>query len=228
MAMKEGKSPIRGPFGGPDKGTLLELSHIAKQASGTIILSPIAHDPQHLDNCLLAFSACGFSVKKTELHYYRFVSDEFDDGISKGQKKCLRHDSRVVLVSDLSERLYSVISTNRESKGRKLSMSYEQVSAMQNATNGVVCFRLEDYSACAICIRVSPNVLYVWAWGDNGKGSPVVRLAKGIFDWCKSQEIKILDIGNALNEDGTENEGLRDFKLRLGFKPTVKVTISNV
>ena len=82
--------------------------------------------------------------------------------------------------------------------------------------------------ASAICIRISPDILYVFYWGDaDGTStlSPVVVLAAGIYERCQMLGIRLLDAGISTDQ-GRLNEGLRTFKRNLGFAESSRLTLA--
>ena len=84
--------------------------------------------------------------------------------------------------------------------------------------------------AYAVCVKIRRDILYVLYWGedfDHRKNSPVVFLAKSIIDFCIDNKITYLDAGiSSLN--GDLDQGLYDFKSRLGFRPSSKYIIEGI
>ena len=233
-------SPLRGTFAGPSGGSMKDLERVVQDAlaiSGQhhYKLAPQGHDAAHFAQTYNVLVRAGFKVSRHELNYERPVNNSgaFEQGLSRGEFKhlnaCLRAGWEVT-ASNFDGQIYDVIAENRKRKGRELSMSYEAVRDMAEAfPEELVCFRVNRLRdlATAICLRLSPDILYVYAWGDIGDAehSPIVLLAHGIYEWCCMNGVKLLDIGTA-TEDGVPNVGLTDFKMRLGFRPSLKITMS--
>ena len=147
--------------------------------------------------------------------FIRRVSGPFEDGLAKGERKALRRldESGLTVMESNVDECYPIILDNRERKGRPYSMSLNDWKVLATEPDSVHCFMAGDIAA-AMCVRVSPETLYVQAWGDREtKKSPVVLLCKGIYNWCSENSFDVLDIGIA-----GDNAGLADFKRRLGFR----------
>lgn len=153
--------------------------------------------------------------------FLRRISGPFEDGISKGERKRLRKLESIgfrVEPGSISV-CYPIIADNRERQSRKYGLSFADWEAFLLIPDTVYCFAvMPGLLAAAMCVRVEPRTLYVSAWADahgQEKLSPVVLLAKGIYDFCAANGITLLDIGIA-----GDNEGLRAFKTRIGFHET--------
>lgn len=197
--------------------------------ASTVTLAPAGHDGEIFALSVAAFLQAGFIVSAAELNYERSVYVRFAPGVSRGQLRCieaLEDKGHVVSEVDLNEYDHGVLVRNRQARGRKLTLGLDELGRQREAIPGhMVCFHVAlpgyDAVAAAICMRVSPDVLYVWAWGDEPgcEGSPVTLLAKGIYGWCVESKTKLLDIGTAAEA------GLMQFKSSLGFSPSLKLTM---
>lgn len=160
-----------------------------------------------------------YASSPKEDRFVRLVSGEFEREISVGQKKALRKLEGMGLAVELASVpvCFPIIEDNRSRKGRPYSMTLDNWLDLDCIPHTVYCFAvMPGILAAAMCVRVSPDTLYVQAWGDaqgQEKLSPVVLLCKGIYDWCSENGFSLLDIGIA-----GDNEGLADFKRRLGFR----------
>lgn len=87
-------------------------------------------------------------------------------------------------------------------------------------------FNNNELVAASICIGVKKGVLYDFCHSHAPAYehlSPVVLLIASIYEYCRSQKIKLLDVGtSALN--GIPNYPLLHFKRMLGCEPTMKLT----
>ena len=233
-------SPLRGTFAGPSAGTMQDIEGVVGQALALrgqqhYKLAPQGHDGAHFATTYNVLTRLGFKVSQHDLNYERPVIGlgAFENGLSRGEQKHLHACDRAgwrAELTPLDHGLYGVIADNRIRKGRALSMSYDAVKAMDTTFPGaLLCFRITRNIdlASAICLRLSPDIVYVYAWGDIAgcEHSPIVMLAAGIYDWCAGEGVKIMDIGTA-TEDGVPNPGLTAFKERLGFRPSLKLTMS--
>lgn len=149
--------------------------------------------------------------------FVRQVSGEFERELAKGEMKRLRKLSGFRVEEAPIPVCYPIVLDNRERKGRNYSMTLADWNALAVEPHTVYGFCvMPGLLAAALCVRVSPDTLYVQAWGDargQEKLSPVVLLCKGIYDWCSENEFEWLDVGIA-----GDNEGLAAFKKRLGFR----------
>ena len=233
-------SPLRGTFAGPSSGSLKDLERVVDMAIDLrgqfhFKLAPAGHDEAHFAQAVNVLLRKGFKITRHDLNYEARIAGAacLELRMDRGQVKHLHAAERLgwhVEPCAFNGQVYDVIADNRKRKGRSLSMSYDAVKAMADTfPEDVICFCIprKAYLATAICLRLSPDILYVYAWGDmeGAEHSPCVLLACGIYDWCAMNGVKLMDIGTA-TEDGVPNEGLIAFKTRLGFSPSLKVTMS--
>lgn len=203
-----------------------------------ILLPPQSHDPVSFSKQFYMLLSDGFFVSRCDLNYSLNInSDNFLDRISYGNikrcKKCSREGwiANQLPTSSLID-VYKTIETNRKSKGNVVSMALTELQEMVELfPDKYVLFGIEVNSiliASAICIRVSKNVLYVFYWGDlpgYNSFSPIVLLAKSIYEYCQREKIQFLDIGTS-TIGSQMNEGLMKFKSGLGFSESIKVQMS--
>jgi hypothetical protein len=126
--------------------------------------------------------------------------------------------------------IYKFIETCREAKGYQLSLTLQELQQTINKFPehyflfGV--YKEEQLVAASIAIRVQQNVLYEFYHDHAAEWnhlSPVVLLVEGIYRYCQSQNIALLDLGTSAVDD-RPNFGLLNFKLKLGARPTPKFT----
>ena len=83
----------------------------------------------------------------------------------------------------------------------------------------------QEMVAAALCLALSPQVLYVLYWGDGPdmrSYSPVAMLASHIYAFCAREGFTVLDVGiSTLHEE--PNFGLVNFKRNLGFTESLKL-----
>jgi hypothetical protein len=125
---------------------------------------------------------------------------------------------------------YRFIAKCKSNKNYALSMTEDQISMsltkFPDRFKFFAVYEQEELAAASIAIVVTKNILYNFYVDHSEKFnhlSPVVLLISGIYDYCKKNGIKFLDLGtSAVN--GHPNFGLLDFKLNLGATPTSKLT----
>ncbi len=200
-----------------------------------ILLAPMAHDPEAFSRQFYMLRSTGFEIKQCDLNYSLVVNDcPLVSRMSYGNQKRLRKCQREGLIGQqlpLSylPQVYETLTANRETKRRSMSMTLSQLKEMAHLfTDRIVLFGVTDkdrLAASALCLRLSPEILYIFYWGDlagYSSFSPVVSLADTIYTYCQNEKITILDAGIS-TEDTTPNYGLIQFKRGLGFSESLKV-----
>jgi GNAT acetyltransferase-like protein len=132
-------------------------------------------------------------------------------------------------LSQLSD-VYLFILTCRKHRGYSLSMSLAELKhTVERFRNDYVLFGIfknETLAAASISIQVKKKILYNFYsahHSDFDEFSPVVMLVEGMYQHCAKKQIELLDLGTSA-ADGKPNFNLLDFKLRLGAKPSTKLT----
>jgi hypothetical protein len=246
---KSYKSPLKGSYGGfyiSQDLSLDVLQYFLERTEEYLIkngaeslsftLPPFAYHPQKESICTNLLLKNAYVINNHELNYSIDIhSHPFQSIISHGQRKkinlCLRNDVEVCKLpeNDL-KKAYDVIVENRLKKGNIVSMTWEQLYEMQKSfPNDVISFLATHKNrplASAICIRINPNILYVFYWGevtDVGALSPVVLIANELYSYCQDENIKLLDLGTS-TVDGHPNIGLIRFKKSLGSSESLKLS----
>jgi hypothetical protein len=125
---------------------------------------------------------------------------------------------------------FEFISSSREEKRQKISVPYAQLKTMSDMFPDKIwlfgLYEKQALAAAAICIQINKAILYN-VFSGNSKNydplSPMVRLTEGMYEYCQSEKVKVIDLGtSSLNE--RPNFSLLDFKLFLGANPTEKYT----
>ncbi|HEX8555186.1 MAG TPA: GNAT family N-acetyltransferase [Sphingomonas sp.] len=248
------RSPARGTFAGYAWGPDLSIEqmfafHDAVEAqlvrAGAqrieILPAPMAHDPAGFANSLYLLRARGFAIDTCDLNQALDVTQtSLSERMSYGNRKRLRkaeregfHAHRVTL--DHLPAIYDTIAANRAAKGNMVSMELSQLEEMARLfPDRVVLFGMTDgaeggdFAAAAVCLRLSPSVLYVFYWGDRpgySALSPIVTLADAIYSYCQEAGVDMLDVGTS-TIDRDPNFGLIQFKRGLGFTESLKVRMS--
>lgn len=246
-------SPINGTFGSVsgsfevDFDVIQEfvfrtLDFLQSTSSGSILIkmAPSNHDLATFSLLLNLFTRYGFIIKSCDLNYELIVDqrsyiDRIDYSNVKRINKCIKAGFFADIVTeDYYPKVYDVIADNRNRRGYKLSMSYDQLMEMvEKFGNKIVCFGVysnQDKNlmlAASICIRVSEKVFYVFYWGDVAgfeSYSPVAYLASYIYQFAQNNSICILDVGTS-TINSQPNLGLIRFKRNLGFVESLKPTL---
>jgi hypothetical protein len=120
--------------------------------------------------------------------------------------------------------VYDFIKKCRDKKSYSLSMNAEEVSAlvMKFPDKILLPVVMADTKiiAAALCIKVYDHVLYTFYYDHDfsyNAYSPVIMLMEGLYTYCRTCSISLIDLGTAMVE-GEEKESLMDFKLSLGAR----------
>ena len=199
-----------------------------------VLLPPLQHDPADVSVQYFLFRAQGFGESLVDLNYAQCVDHQpFVEKINYAKRqrlnKCRREGFEVSAVA--AERLpdvYATIAENRASRGYPMTMGEESLRQMQelfpDAVQLYACEHQGQMAAAAICLRLSPDVLYVLYWGDRPgyrRYSPVVLIADCLYQSCQTRGIGLLDVGTS-TQDLQPNFGLIRFKRALGFSESLK------
>lgn len=220
-------SPKHGTYCGFSGSSLSDMEDIVSQIDKPcrIKLAPSGHDQELFSLSVNVLLRNGFKIVEHELNYERHVVGGFEESLSKSNRKIYRNS--LYIKKDITiENAYRLIQESRKRKGRDLSMSFEQVDKMHKAV-GFHVFSVgtpSGYYGAALCLLVRPDILYVYAWGDGVGKSPTVKLAGIIYDYCKANGIRMMDIGTS-TVNGVPDEGLIAFKRSLGFRESLKLTM---
>ncbi len=203
-----------------------------------ILPAPMAHDPIAWTNTFYLLRARGFTTEVCDLnHAIAITTAPLAERMTYGNRKRLRKAEREgfstrQLTADRLPAVYDTIAANRATKGNTMSMRLDQLEQMTALfPDRLVFFGMDDgdvLAASAVCMRLSPSILYVFYWGDRpgySALSPVVSLADAIYAYCQDTGIALLDAGTS-TIDRDPNFGLVQFKRGLGFTESLKVRMA--
>ena len=177
----------------------------------------------------------GYTVTDAEVGAVRFTNNDFAKGLNRLESRKLKKSGHAslsyhLLSNDKLEEVYSFILACRQRKGYSLSMTLEDLARTMSrfpdryVLSGVSL--TEELVAASVAVRVTTNILYNF-YADHAEAydhlSPVVFLVKGLYAYCQQHKISMLDLGTSAVH-GQPNFGLLNFKMRLGGKPSPKLT----
>jgi hypothetical protein len=246
------RSPFSAPFGSvefspklpPDTlFQFLEFVEVKIRARGvkTIIIKNPPHDYNPVAGALLQvfFSNQGYQIALAETGSMIAVQEYSERSLARLTKRNLRgaRDARLEfrkVSADYLEVIYAFILACRKQKNYSLSMTLAALrEAFDQFPQQYVLFGVyqeDTLVAASIAIHVNSRVLYNF-YADHAMAfdhlSPVVLLTEGLVRYAQEQKAAWLDLGTSALED-KPNFGLLDFKLRLGGKPTAKLTFEKV
>jgi Acetyltransferase (GNAT) domain len=242
------RSPGRGTFAGYAWSPSLPLDSLwafhqavlqRLQAQGArqvqILTAPMAYDPLAFSQQTYLLRSTGFDITRCDLNQsLELDSRPLAEHISYGNLKRLRKCQREGVVAELlgPDALAAVVDTltaNRAAKGHTLSMTLEGLAQMQQRfPEQVFLYGAQaghEQAAAAFCLRLNPDTLYVFYWGDRpgyAQLSPVVALADCIDRHARSLGVRRLCVGTS-TIDAEPNFGLLQFKRNLGFSESLKL-----
>jgi hypothetical protein len=213
------------------------LAWAAESCRGYRIKIPPQYLEPHLYPCIEhIFLEKGAKISSEKNQHLAILNSDFSFHFSDTNKKIVRRCISKGYVVDVNSKVckdgYRLLERNRAMRSVTLSLTFEEIERQSTRMQGrFAFFRCKDFGgdiiAYAVCIYVRSDVLYVLYWGEapeHRKQSPVVYLAKCIIDYCIQGGIAVLDVGiSSLN--GILDQGLFDFKSRLGCATTLKYVI---
>lgn len=177
----------------------------------------------------------GYTLIGAEVGTVRYTTNDFKDELNRLERRKLKKSDEAnlsykLLPNERKYEVYTFIYACRQRKGYALSMTFEDLQRTMNQFPdryllfGV--FHGEEMIAASVAVRVTSNVLYCF-YADHAEAyyklSPVVLLVKALYEYCQQHGISILDFGTSA-VSGKPNFGLLNFKMRLGGKPSPKLT----
>jgi len=240
-------SPFSAPFGGFDASVSERLEYYDQAAVALrdyvqnkntkirIALPPAVYGSE-VAKSFSALMRVGARIECSELNYSYELSrfDDYEDYLERSARKnfhqAMTHDFQFLhldsgLPGDI-ERAYTVIRTNRESKGFPLRMSLDdvlQTAPVVSADFFVMSYEGKDVAA-AMVYPVTEDICQVIYWGDDPEYSGLKVMNSftyKVFEYYYSRNKKILDIGPS-TEGGIPNYGLCSFKENIGCNVSLK------
>ena len=215
-------------------GNIVEWSTANGIANLMIRSFPEIYNPYY--NALIneAVIDSGFSVKYKDISQVIPVS-EGSINLNTHKKRRLRQAKSLDFIFretslDHLKESYLLIVESRKNKGYPVTMTLSDLGAMFKLfPRDYLLFGVFDKSkliATSVCIKVNEEILYCFYIGDDlayRTYSPVTLLVSGIYEYCKHQHFKILDLGISTDK-GTLNKGLYTFKKSFGSLDSYKLT----
>jgi len=178
----------------------------------------------------------GYTVSNAEIGSGINVGDEkFSSKIESWEKRKLKQaKAKGMFFKQLPlsefENIYQFILKCRIRHGRSLSMTLDQlkptVETFERSFFLFGTFLQKELTSASIAIKVNDKILYNFYSAHLKKYdsvSPTVLMIDGLYKFCASNNITLLDLGTSAIE-GQPNFNLLDFKFRLGAVPSMKLT----
>jgi hypothetical protein len=167
------------------------------------------------------------------------TEDSFSSRLSAWEKRRLRQAKEAGLIfrrldSNQLKSVYQFILDCRVERDYILSIDWNTLKkTVDTFPDRFILFAVmhkDEFAAASISINVGNKILSNFHSAHPRKFdrlSPVVMLLKGIFDFCRENDFRLLDLGTSSLE-GLPNFKLLDFKLGLGAHPTTKLTFKKL
>ncbi|MET3112919.1 hypothetical protein AAKU52_000638 [Pedobacter sp. CG_S7] len=242
-------SPFSAPFGGfsflkqevqiasiEAAVNLLEQYVIKNGLKGIkILLPPLFYNETFLSKVINVFYRGNYKVANLDLDFYINLKkvENYAENIwhnaKKNMKISLKQDFEFVKCDiDRLDEVYDVIKQNRESKGKPLNMTLENLIATSQIIKTDFFLVLQDgvSIASAIVFHATDSIMYVPFWGDKpgfGLLKPMNFITHKIFEYYYNNGKKYVHIGIS-TEESQPNYGLCEFKESIGCTITPKFT----
>jgi hypothetical protein len=180
----------------------------------------------------------GFHVDSAEISSIVEVSENaYEDLLHIRKRRKLRQSQNQklhfeILSHDRLAEAYKFIESCRDDKKFKLSISLDHLAkTVACLSKDYILFGVvhnEKLVAVSITVRVNKNVLYHFISDylrEVDGARPGLVLMQGIYNYCQTLRIRILDLGTS-TEDGKPNFNLLNYKKELGAIPTAKLTFA--
>ena len=205
-----------------------------------ITLAPPVYDTTDNSKTQSAMVRAGAIIQSIEYNQH-FELKLFEDYEARLDSK-VRNKLRNAMAGNLSfiqldsndpedvARVYRVIQTNHNEKGRPLRMSLQNVLdtiKIIPADFFMVVDNDGNDTAAAQVFHTTQHIYQVVYWGDKSEYShlkPMNFLTYKIFEFYYSQGVEILDVGIS-TEEGQPNYGLCEFKENIGCVATPRITL---
>lgn len=201
--------------------------------------APIGFAPAeatHVTNLLLKL---GYQVSASEVNHHLAVSDlsfasQVYNSARRRMVKCRKagfyfQEEQATFLPEA----FTFIRICREEKGHTLSLSLDQLAALfygfpEEFRIFAVRTSEQELAACTVAVRVNKDILYNFYPASPlrfNNFSPAVMLAKGLYEVCRQEGFRILDLGTSALPQGP-NFPLMNFKKHLGGQPSLKLSFT--
>ena len=195
----------------------------------TIKTAPSCYDPIAHQLCHHSYLAAGFLPNHTYSNAYIPIGEEgFDRIIEPSERRRLSNGKKRGLMVTMKKGVFDKTTEDLLCRcyhlhGYQLPVTPDQLSRLPGAcpenylvfTNG-----LEDEPvAVAVMVRVSDRILYHFMSGylpEYRALSPSVMLFEAAFEYCRSNDIALLDLGICIDHFGNPKPSLSRFKANIG------------
>lgn len=249
LAEQTASSPLRAPFGSfyffqiPPTPVLQRFvgfieSNLKERNIRKIIIKspPDLYTPQAFSRIKEVLLSSGYSIGLEEISSIIQVNERaFESGLNRAKKKKLNECSALgldwsLLPIEYLDQVYQFLHSCRKLKDYTLSMSLPELKSLATVFHDkIVLSVLKDqdvWVAAGVTIRINKRVIYHFYF-DHAAAydhrSPVILLNKKLYEYCRSNEIELLDLGTS-TVAGRLKPSLLRFKQEMGAIDASKVT----
>lgn len=186
-----------------------------------------------ITNCLVNL---GFTISNYDINHHIEVDQTgFSEKVHKMEDRKLRgamkekFGFREIAGKGIVE-VYNFICGCRGEKKTNMNITFDQLNMAVKAFPENYKFFVVDFNgniiAATVAVFVHKNILYNYLPASSvayNKLSPMVFLLNGLYGYCQSKGVRIMDLGIS-SIDNKPQEGLVLFKERVGGKATLKLT----
>jgi len=194
-----------------------------------IIQPPAIYQPQLHDLLVKLWKDQGYVAEpKYKNHHIQVdenpLADQMHEMEIRRLKKCVEADYIFEKVPAASlDQVYEVINTWRNQKSIPITISLSRLQqAFKLFPDHYQVFVVKDHKkwcAATVGVHTADDVLYNFLPASDpayNSMSPAVMLYEGLYDYCRKNDIKNLDLGVSTLADGTHQDDLIEFKKHLG------------
>ncbi|MCF0039289.1 GNAT family N-acetyltransferase [Dyadobacter fanqingshengii] len=179
----------------------------------------------------------GFIPIQTCLNSFISVSSsDFYAQIRPAERRRLKKASNSGFEAGLASGLassviYEFLEKCRNQMGYRISLTLSQLETLrQNFPDRYLIFTVmagSEIVALTLTVRANSRVLYNFLCSDMPAYraySPTVMLMEAVYNYCRQQNIEILDLGISLDQNGDFKPSLHRFKKNIGGQDCLKLT----
>lgn len=200
---------------------------------------PVCYDTKRSHIIEMTLFQSGFKVKTNYENLHLEVSDiPFENTIHSSEKRRLQKCVKAGFIFEEiqqpdTEQVYSYISDSRTTLGYKVTFQLDDLQAWFRLFSSSNIYQIfcvkhnQKIVAMSIIVNVLDGVLYNFCPADDltyRRFSPAVMLTKGLYEYCQTNGIKLLDLGVSIDANGQFKPTLSKFKQNLGAVSSQKKT----
>ena len=183
------------------------------------------------------FKPNGYFLKAIhENHFIKITDRIYAALIHPAERRRLRKCKSAGFVGEMyesadSDIVYAFLESCRSEKGHNISLTINQLKTLlSNFPKEIKVFAVKrryKIVALTVTILVNRSILYNFLSASllaYNAYSPAVLLTETVYNFCRDQQISILDLGISLDKNGNEKASLIRFKENIGGVKSYKAT----